>query len=114
MLTQLFLRLYTRTREEWVTKTGSLEETAQRGCVVTQHKGKNQEDKHLSGSNVRTFAPALGWGMRLMHTKNPFENHNAAILESTNEELRYTNVINSSQCNLLENNSYTNKLSFIL
>lgn len=88
-----------------VTKTGSLEETAQRECVITQDKGKNQEDEHLSGSNVGTFAPALGREMRLMHSKNPFENHNAVILETTNEELRYKNVINSSQCNSLENNS---------
>lgn len=94
MVAQLFLKLYTCTKAEWVTKTGSLEETAQRGCVVAQHKGNNQEDEHLSGSNVRTFAPALGGGMRLMPTKNPFENHNAVILESTNEELRYKNVIN--------------------
>lgn len=51
------------------------------------------------------FASALGRGMRLMRTENPFENHNTVILESTNEELKYKNVINSSQCNLLEKNS---------
>lgn len=54
-----------------VTKTGSLEGTAQRECVITQDKGKNQEDEHLSGSNVGTFAPALGREMRLMHIKIP-------------------------------------------
>lgn len=37
-----------------------------------------------------------------MPTKNPLDNHNAVILEYTNAELRYKNVINSSQCNLLK------------
>lgn len=105
MFTQLFLRLYACAKEKRMTNTRSLEETSHRGSDITQKKGKNQEDEHLSGSNIRMFTPTLGGGMRLIHTKNPFDNHNAVILESTNAELRYKNVINSSQYNLLENNS---------
>lgn len=105
MFTQLFLRLYACAKDKWMTKTTSTEETSQRGYNITQQKGKNQEDEHLSGSNVRMFTPTLGGEMRLIHTKNSFDNHNAVILESTDAELRYKNVINSSQCDLLENNS---------
>jgi len=41
-------------RKIWVTKPGGLEEFAQ-FCVITQHKGKNERDEHLSGNDVRTF-----------------------------------------------------------
>lgn len=62
------------TRKIGGSKPGILEKTSQEGCGNTQHKGKNQLDKHLPGNDVRMFDLALGWGMKLIHVKNPFQN----------------------------------------